>query len=320
MASFDPSRLPSRYWKSYIARAEKRLAGEDGATIREFQALGLLAGVPTELVVAFTAPANQTDNTTEATEGLGTQVAFHEITKYQVPAGIANRDPVTKRSRGKAPNPDPAAKSNTWGRLHDHALVTKALGRPATMVHNAWKKPEFARDQHAVGLVMLMDDYVQTRAAITARAEAAKRAPDERPRAATAPATPWGAAVTFAGFSSGPSGAAAVITTFGPAVAAVSEKARFGALLHHACLGLQAGTWKPGGSAARHSNAAHRLVRTWQKLAFARELCRRTGGKTGFFDVFLGEQQDIHEEMLVRASLGLSVGKLRVAPIDWTGR
>jgi hypothetical protein len=295
----DTDELPSRSWRDYFTRAFARDAGDLGRAVRAMQAgAGLagagLAGVPPHLFVAFTAPATLTGNTTDAREGSGARVAFHEIGYWQIPAGLARRD-ARGVPQGLAPDPNVRGKANTWGRLAGDARVRALLGdRSATMRHRGWKRAP--RDQHAVGLVMLRDHY-----------DAAVRnlEPGLRP---TAPGTPWGAWLMFMGFSAGDNGCAAAVARVASRLAPVREDDRVGALLHAYAWDLQQG-WLPEGSPRAHGrNPVHTLVRTWQKFAFAGAIARRTGDVAAavFFDVGLESDTLAHEVALVRGDAKLA--------------
>ncbi len=302
MSGYDAHALPSLYWRDWMRAAQRKWSGPEGQALRALQARGFLAAVRPELVVAFIAPSSLANNTTDATTGLGLQVAFHEGGLYQIPMGPADRDPVTHRPRAPAPNPDRHAPNNTWGRLHDDTDVLAYLGHAASMAPDAWKT--LPADQHAVGFAMLRDDYGATRAATD---------PTIR---ATDWGTAWGMATMFTGFSAGPGNAARLFDRFAKELAPVKEAQRFGALVNAACLALQAG-WVPGGTADHHSNPTHRILRTWQKFAFAAALCPRVGTDPAVFDLGLGDQQATHEEMILRANYALPMQGRTVEAIIW---
>ncbi len=300
----DVKQLPSRDYLDWMARARARLTGATGTSIRELQARGALAGVPVEILVAFTAPASATGNTTDARSGKGAAVAFHEIGYWQVPAGPADRGP-DGVPRGPAPNPDPRAPDNTWGRLAHDPRVRALLGdRDAVMAPGAWKTAIL--DQHAIGMTMLADDYATVRAWLQ---------PAIRP---TAPGTPWGTALMFTAFSAGPAGAARLVTHFAAALNNVSEERRWGALVAAVALELQAG-WEPGGTPDTHSNPVHRVLRTWQKFEFAKALCAETGNHAGYFDAGLGAAQPAYEMAILRGNWKLPPLGGLVAP-DFVSR
>lgn len=298
---YSESDLPSRYARDWLTRARARLADQAPA-MRALQAQGLLAGVPTEILCAFIAPGSARSNTTDATAGKGLEVAFHEVGYYQVPAGPADRDPATKRPRAPAPNPNPAAPNNAWGRLARDPDVVRALGHPATMAPDGWKSDLAA--QHAVGFAMLRDDY---RAAV-------RNLPAE-----IAPSgwnTPWGTAVMFTAFSAGPGGAAALFRRYAARLATVGEAFRFGALINAVCVDLQAG-WKPGGTPDHHNNPVHRVLRTWQKFELARAISAPDAAV--FFDPHLDDAQLAHERLVLRGNWNLAPGPERVAALAWPG-
>lgn len=295
---YSESDLPSRYardWRRAAARALERYA----PAIRDLQAKGLLAGAPVELLCAFICAGSPTSNTTDARSGKGLEVAFHEGGLWQTPMGGTDRDPVTKVPRAPAPNPDPRAPYNTWGRLHDDAQIVAALGRPAPMAPGAWKTDLAA--QHAVGLAMLRDDYAAVRRNLPATI------------APSGPQTLWGLACMFTGFSAGPAAAAALFNRFAWHLEAAPEELRWRALLRGVTREL-AGGWMPGGSPDHHGNACHRVLRTWQKFETAKAIA--APDRAVFFDAGLGAQQDLLERMILRANWGLAQTSEDVAALD----
>jgi len=288
--SYDPAQLPANDWHDWIARAAKRDTGDTGAAVRRLQSRGLLADVPAQIFVAFTAPSTLTNNTTDARIGKGAAVAFHEIGLYQVPAGPALRD-AAGVPQGPAPSPDPNASNNTWGRLaRDRRIAdpqTGYLRRPAVMTPGGWKTA--VEDQHAVGMVMLADCYTASVRGLLAAVRPSKVG------------TPWGTALMFMGFSAGPANVGLLVNHFAAALAPVPEERRWGTLIHVAAMELQGG-WEPGGSPDHHNNPVHRILRTWQKFEFAAELCRRTSGPATYFDAHLGTARAAHEVAILRGN------------------
>ena len=287
--SYKQSLLPSNYWRDWMPRAEKRWV-DHSTRIRHLQDGGLYPSVYPEIIVAFTAPAGATENTTDARTGMGAQVPFHEIGEFQCPAGNAGRD-ANGIPQLPAPNSDPRAENNTWGKLHADAQVVAALGRQAVMGKDEWKT--HLDDQFAIGLAMLRDCEKSVRGAL----------PDALD--ATAPHTPWGVWLAFMAFSAGAGGASSAVKLFAEQLAKVDEKLRPSAHVHLAARAILDGTWHRTGSAGRHSNPAHRLVRTWQKFQFAAEIGKKFGNSKAveFFELRLGTQFSEHEDILVREEM-----------------
>lgn len=295
--------LPSNYWNDWISKAEKRWP-DYSTRIMQLQRGGLYPNVYPEIVVAFTAPASPGENTTDARSGLGSEVSFHEIGLFQIPAGPAGRDE-NGIPQLPAPNPDPDASNNTWGRLHDDSQVHAALGRSAVMGKNEWKT--HLDDQFAVGLAMLRDCY---------RVVSAKLPDNLRPSAMH---TTWGVWLTFMAFSAGAGGAADVVRPFGGDLARVEEKFRPDAHVHFAARAITDGGWHRSGKQGRHSNPAHRILRTWQKFAFAAELAKRVNDSKAFdfFNLEFDSQRAAHEEVIAREDQLLSPSATRIVPIQF---
>lgn len=121
----------------------RRWEGALGNAVRRYGDI-IWSGVPNSALMGLS--ANSTGATENTTDAVANQ-SFHEIGYYQIPAGP--RD-------GPAPNPNPNAHDNAWGQLATSTLVRQVLGRPATMVHNAWKTA--IDDQTAVGLANYLRD------------------------------------------------------------------------------------------------------------------------------------------------------------------
>lgn len=307
MGGYSDSDLPTRYGRTYALRADRLQAGATGDAIRALQTGGLLAGVPVELLCAFIAPSNRTNNTTDARTGKGAQVAFHEVGWWQIPAGPALRD-AQGVPRGPAPATDPRAQSNTWGRLASDPDVCAALGRSAAMADRAWKDPAHEIDQHAIGLAMLRDDF---------RAVAAKMGPSIRPADLS---SQWAWAVMLTSFSAGPGGAADLFNAFGSRIEDVPEAYRFGALINAVALEWAAGH-QSRGHADHHGDREHRVLRTWQKFETARQAAEAGHSDARRFDVRLGTAQAAHERAILRANWDLSPeasDRANITPVNWS--
>ena len=272
--------MPTPYATEYARRGASYWNGPIGEAIRRIGP-AILPSMPPELVTAFVAPARATDNTTEGTGAMGQSVPFHEIGLLQVPAGP--RD-------GPAPNPDPRAPNNAWGALANDPAVVAALGRPATMVPNAWRSA--IPDQVAVGLANLRGDY-----ASIARALPATLKP-------SGPTSKWGRWLTMMAFSAGAGGTNTKVSHYGPALTGVGDEERPAALVRAAAAEIAQGV-SMGGSPGRHSNRAHSILRTWQKFELAKRIARDAGRSTTPFELELGASQAALEELLARGSLNL---------------
>lgn len=257
------AKQPSVRAEQYHQHGLSLLRGNEGNILRSLQSRGLFPELTPAAPVALMVNASPTQNTTESKSGrwydkkTGKLVpgAFHEIGELQVPAGPGD---------GPAPNPDPQARMNLWGLLHDDPSVVAALGgRTATMVHNGWKTA--LEDQLAVGLAMLRQ---------CAREGNRELAPTVRPEGV---ASLWGIAIMFASFSAGPSSAARIVQRYEDRLAKVQETYRFQRLLRWACIDYGVNRWSPGGKAATHNNPMHTLLRTTQKIVLMADLLRLTG-------------------------------------------
>lgn len=298
--TYKKSILPSHHWEDWISRAEKRWP-DHSTRIMQLQQGGLLPFVYPEIIVAFTAPARKDDNTATAPRAT---IAFAEIGYYQITAGSADRD-AAGVAHGPWPKRTPSKQPNDWLQLHDDPRVVKALGRSATMVSSAWANA--IDDQHAVGLASL-EDY-------------GKQASAKLPGwlAPSALHTPWGVWLTFMAFSAGAGGAIEAVRPFGGDLAQIDEKYRPTAHIHLAVRSILSGTWRREGSAGRHSNPAHRLLRTWQKFAFAEELSKRVGDSKAqdFFALRLEGQGAAHEDVIAREDQFQSSQGVEVTPISF---
>lgn len=286
LASSDVSReirdaLPSHHAAEYAAKGARYWSGPIGDAVRRY-ASAIVPGMPFPLLVAFITPANLTDNTTEGSSVAGRSVAFHEIGLFQVPAGP--RD-------GPAPNPNPRASNNAWGELATSALVVSALGRPATTAAGAWRTaPD---DQIAVGLANLRGDYASVRSHLE---------PALQPSSQD---TQWGAWLTMMAFSAGGGGAASVVQRYAAQLAAVDEATRATELVRLMANEIACGL-AMGGTAGRHSNPAHSVVRTWQKFALARRIAADAGEPTRPYELDLGADEPAAEELIARGSRNLA--------------
>lgn len=295
--AYQRDQLPSAYAHDYTNRGANYARGSIGAAIRNVLPT-FLPNVPPAMLYAFIAPGYLGSDTVEGTSEQARTVAFHELGLTQIPAGP--RD-------GPAPNPDPRAPNNTWGRLATDPDVVRALGRPAVMTPGAWRTA--AADQIAIGLAMLRDDY-----------RAAVRGMDAsiRPANATTPETPWAVAVMMTAFSAGPAGAAALFNHYAAQLAGTAEQDRFAKLVNLVAVDVQNGV-SLGGAADRHSNPFHRALRTAQKFALAESIAHALGDDAGaaFYALPFGDQKAAHEDLLERGNELLPPGQLAVTPLTF---
>ena len=196
------------YGDAELAKLRARWDGELGQIVREWVHLGWPEADPEVMalcLLGFTSTVvSWTENTTEAPRLAGGRQPFHEIGIGNVPAGPWN---------GPAPNPDPRAANNAWGALAHSDLVTRLLGRAATMEPNAWKTAH--RDQVAVWWADQQRNAASVRAGLHAGL-----------RPATDTWSPYRVGLMFAGFSTGPSGTAAAFNRHDE-LADVAERGRW---------------------------------------------------------------------------------------------
>jgi hypothetical protein len=236
-----------------------------GKTIREMTPK-VFPGVPAEAIIGFCANANIKENTTE---GVASQ-KFHEIGLFGTEAGPRN---------GPAPNPDPKAEYNSWGKLAHQPTVKKLLGgRPATMKHNQWKVA--IPDQVAVGLVNVRQHGHKVAAMLD---------PSIRPDI-TKSSAPFFVACCFMGWSAGDGRAARHLNRFKDVLARVPEGQRWGTFLRAVADGIKSGRLNLRGI-RKHNNVAYSALRTWQKLAAGQLLARQTGGQAQWFNTGLGANE-----------------------------
>jgi hypothetical protein len=159
-------------------------------------------GVPPEAFLGF---SQISMGATEDTVRPDNTQHWHEIGYFQTPAGP--RD-------GPAPNPDPAADMNLWGRLATTNYVRAMLPgrRAATMVPGAWM--DAIADQVAVGLGDLHGGSL----AVSRQLGAA---------GAQDPSSTWAVGLGFGAFERGPAGEAAAIAPWKDELAQVPEANRW---------------------------------------------------------------------------------------------
>jgi len=235
-----------------------------GTTLRRMTP-NVLPGVPAQAIAGFCANGDVAENTTDRNPRQG----FHEIGLFGTEAGPHD---------GPAPNPDPKAEDNSWGRLAANPRVVKLLGRRATMVPDAWKTA--IPDQVAVGLVNLLERGLKV---------ARRLDPSIKPNT-RGELSIYFVACCFMGWSAGAKGAADHLNRFKSALAAVPERERWGAFLRAVATGIQSGRLHLRGL-RKHRSVAFSAQRTWQKLAAGELLARETGGRVEWFDTGLGADE-----------------------------
>jgi hypothetical protein len=283
----SPGKWAKSYFKSKLwpwwndRNLQRNKPPEDipvGSTIRSMLP-HVFPGVPPEVILGFCANGSFRENTTKA---LLSQ-KFHEIGLFGIEAGPRN---------GPAPNPNPKAKDNSWGHLHDHPLVVKLLhGRPATMVHNAWKNA--VEDQVAVGLVNLEKHGKSVVSAL---------ASSIRPNTSGPMLSNFFIACCFMGWSAGPPQAARHINRFATTLARYPESERWGIFLKTLAEQIRSGSINLNGL-IDHNSPAHSALRTWQKIAAGQLLAFHTNGQIGWFDTKLGVDEQWVAEVITCAAL-----------------
>lgn len=271
---YDRSDLPDAYARQYLPAALRMNAGQVGALIRQY-APAILPGVPPEIFLAFVAPGSQYSDTTQGTSAASQEVSFREVGLYQTPAG----------ARG-GPSP---AQGSAYARLAYDPAVQQVLGRPADTSELAWRNS--LSDQTAIGLADLRDNY---------NAAVARMDPSIKP---SSPGTPWGTWIALGAFSAGPAGMADLANHYQAQLAAVPEADRVGELVNAMALDIQ--NHVPlGGAPDRHSTLAHRVLRDLQKFRLAQAIAQAIGDAdaVAYFDTKLGDQQALHDEIILRGN------------------
>jgi hypothetical protein len=260
-----------RWWNDQDLQRGRVAPVPVGTTLREMTPK-VFPGAPAEAIAGFCANGGVTENTTECGPNAAPGAAcrsqkFHEIGLFGTEAGLRN---------GPAPNPNPNAEYNSWGKLASHPLVRQLLGgRSASMEHNRWKIQ--IPDQVAVGLVNIR----RHGAAVAANLD-----PSIRPNANTSSSI-FFVACCFMGWSAGDGRAAKHMNRFKDILARVPEENRWGAFLRALAEGINAGRIDLRGL-RKHQSVAYSALRTWQKLAAGQLLAGKTGGNVKWFDTGLG--------------------------------
>lgn len=240
-ASSGRPRMYANEKRSMLSRrkADERIMGP----IRRARPV-MFPGVPVSALLGFTAfSTSPTENTTES---VATQ-RFHEIGLFQVEAG-----PRT----GPAPNMDPNAHDNTYGRLAGTAAVKQALGQPAngpgaSMRHDAWKQPDRWNDQIVVGIAGVLSHVTGLR--LDARI------------AARDASSPWYWHVAMMSFSRGNGQARSVLNAYAEELANVPEATRWRAFRAAVARDITRNTGPAIGRRPGKLGAAYAIIRCDQK-------------------------------------------------------
>jgi hypothetical protein len=210
------------------------------------------------------------ENTTEAVA----DQTFHEVGLFQVPAGLRN---------GPAPNPDPRASHNAYGRLAGSAIVRAMLGnRAASTAPDAWKPRSSSMDadnvrarddQTAVGIANLLEDEASF------RAQAERFAPGSA--GAVSGWSLYRFMTMFTAMSRGPAGAFNRFKPYLRQLAQINESQRSAALVRLVHQGIIARD--PHALNDYKDGVCYAICRSWQKILSGRELCIALGGPTDAF-------------------------------------
>lgn len=265
---------PSHYGPSHARKLFDRAVTPFGQAVIRFSSMWF-GSAPPDALLGQTAGASLTDNTTE---GVPNQ-PFHEIGCWQIPAGNAS---------GPAPNPNPNAAYNAWGRLASNPKVRNALGRNATMEPNGWKTAPV--DQAVVGLAYLFSE----RNAVNLELDRSITSIDV--------GSSWSVALAFLGFSAGARRAANHINPLVQELAAVPENKRWNEFVHVWAQGLKTG--KYSGKGNKHQSTSYSIMRTMQKLASGAALLKLRLPLVNADDYFAqGTPED--EDLIVRSYFNL---------------
>ncbi len=246
--------LPSAYAAEKLQRMRSRWEGELGDHLRVMAPIAWPDAPPTAFL-GFTAFARGDEDTVEASS----RQPFHELGYFQTEGGPRD-DP--------APSPDPKAEYNAWGALAKSELVTRLLGRPATMVSGAWRTA--VADQTAVGLANLRRHLSQAQA----------RLPD-----ALAPKDlggTWAVLLAFTAFSRGEGRLSMVLKPYIERLAAVDERDRWSAWERLVVDDIRAGRTGVGTDAG-HGGAPYAILRSRQKHDSGRLAAEVLGEPTRWF-------------------------------------
>lgn len=249
-------RQPSRYAASKLSSLQARWRGALGAELRSLTPR-VWPGVPVSAFMGFTSIGSRDEDTAPRANRV-----FHEVGYFQTPAGPAD---------GPAPNPNPAAAYNAWGKIASGSAAAELLGRPVVMRAGAWKGAAAVPDQVAVGLL----DFRRELEGFT-RAVRSVGAGVLEPRSSSSVYT---VACAFSAFSAGATGAARNLSRLGSSgwqTAGRTEATAWDWIIEEIARRWRAGT-VPLENPGTHRNPAYTVLRTTQKLAAGAKLAESLG-------------------------------------------
>lgn len=282
--------LPSAYAVEKLPMLQRRRRGPFLAVVRPMAQVAFPGADPDAMLDAllgFTAfSTSSRENTTDAV----LSQRFHEVGLFQVPAGPRS---------GPAPNPDPGAANNAYTHEATSPLVKRLLGQPvdgpgASTRHNAWKPSNdngtseadvrALREQSAVGIANLLDDWASIRAKL--------RGAGFEGLAGT-PGSPWMFFLMFTAMSRGPTGAYNRLRGSDSTRAAdphgwlrrlndLPEDQRIVAFATMVDEAVRARLDDVGGEKGR-GGSAYGIVRSLQKLRSGQLVAARSGGRAAWF-------------------------------------
>lgn len=214
-------------------------------------------GVPVTAFMGFTSIGSRDEDTAPTANR-----TFHEVGYFQTPAGPAS---------GPAPNPNPDAPYNAWGKIASGRDAAELLGRPVVMTPDGWKGARAVPDQVAVGLLDLRRELESFRRAVRSVGVGVLE-----PRES---ASVYTVACAFSAFSAGASGAARNLSRLGSSGWQSAGRTEAGAwdwLLEEIARRWRAGTI-PLENPGTHRNPAYTVLRTTQKLAAGAKLAESLG-------------------------------------------
>lgn len=277
--------LPSEYGARVLPMLYDRATGRLGAVL-ERMVPQVFYEAPVSAFLGFTAIGKQHEDTADAPPER--RAAFHEIGFFQTPAGPVD---------GPAPNADPNAANNAWGRLASSALVRRLLGRSASTTPGAWK--DLVEDQAAVGLADLHEGMFSCFRSIPPTLWP-ERTSDQ-----------WAVAIAFGAFSAGPGLMARHIREHQAAIQAGyydQPLSGFGKFVRAIIVKARKERTSTG-PAMRHANPAYTALRCWQKLQSGKALAQRRGASVAWFDLGFSEAEELRAQReLLTLARGQTLG------------
>jgi len=249
-------RVPSHYAASKLSSLTARWRGALGDELRRL-APRAWPGVPVSAFMGFTSIGSRDEDTAPRANRV-----FHEVGYFQTPAGPAD---------GPAPNPNPDAPYNAWGKIASGSTAAELLGRPVVMTPDGWKGARAVPDQVAVGLLDLRRE-LESFSRLARTAGAGVVAPRQS-------ASVYAVACAFSAFSAGASGAARNLARLGSSgwqSAGRDEASAWDWIVEEIARRWRAGTI-PLENPGSHRNPAYTVLRTTQKLAAGAKLAESLG-------------------------------------------